>query len=53
MGENAFIAFGLAAMGIGWQQRLGSRVRRGRGLFRLLTLFSAARLAGELDFARA
>jgi adenine/guanine/hypoxanthine permease len=24
MGENAFIAFGLAAMGISWQQRLGS-----------------------------
>ena len=23
MGENAFIAFGLAAFGIGWQQRLG------------------------------
>src|SRR5512144_382029 len=24
MGENAFIAFGLAAFGITWQQRLGS-----------------------------
>ncbi|MEW5901828.1 MAG: NCS2 family permease [Acidobacteriota bacterium] len=24
MGENAFIAFGLAMMGIGWQQRLGA-----------------------------
>jgi len=24
MGENAFIAFGLAAMGISWQQRLGT-----------------------------
>jgi AGZA family xanthine/uracil permease-like MFS transporter len=24
MGENAFIAFGLAAMGIGWQERLGA-----------------------------
>lgn len=24
MGENAFIAFGLAAMGISWQQRLGA-----------------------------
>jgi AGZA family xanthine/uracil permease-like MFS transporter len=24
MGENAFIAFGLAVMGIGWQQRLGT-----------------------------
>jgi AGZA family xanthine/uracil permease-like MFS transporter len=24
MGENAFLAFGLAALGIGWQQRLGA-----------------------------
>jgi AGZA family xanthine/uracil permease-like MFS transporter len=24
MGENAFIAFGLAALGIGWQQRIGA-----------------------------
>ncbi|MGV3617702.1 MAG: NCS2 family permease [Fimbriimonas sp.] len=24
MGENAFIAFGLASLGIGWQQRLGA-----------------------------
>lgn len=24
MGENAFIAFGLAALGIGWEQRLGA-----------------------------
>lgn len=24
MGENAFIAFGLAALGIGWQERLGA-----------------------------
>ena len=24
MGENAFIAFGLAALGISWQQRLGA-----------------------------
>src|SRR4029434_6134913 len=24
MGENAFVAFGLAAMGIGWQLRLGA-----------------------------
>src|SRR5262249_11368643 len=24
MGENAFIAFGLAAMGVGWQLRLGA-----------------------------
>ena len=24
MGENAFIAFGLAALGVSWQQRLGT-----------------------------
>src|SRR5512137_674543 len=28
MGENAFIAFGLATMGIGWQQRLGTVSRQ-------------------------
>lgn len=36
MGENAFIAFGLAAMGIGWQQRLGTVFVAGV-LFLLLT----------------
>jgi AGZA family xanthine/uracil permease-like MFS transporter len=40
MGENAFIAFGLAALGLGWQQRLGT-VFVGGLLFLLLT---AARL---------
>lgn len=38
MGENAFIAFGLAAMGIGWQQRLGTVFVSG-ALFLLITLF--------------
>jgi AGZA family xanthine/uracil permease-like MFS transporter len=38
MGENAFIAFGLAAMGIGWQQRLGT-VFVGGALFLLITVF--------------
>ena len=38
MGENAFIAFGLAALGISWQQRLGS-VFLGGTLFVLLTTF--------------
>lgn len=37
MGENAFIAFGLAALGIGWQQRLGS-VFIGGLLFLVITL---------------
>jgi AGZA family xanthine/uracil permease-like MFS transporter len=37
MGENAFIAFGLAAMGIGWQQRLGTVFISGL-VFTLITL---------------
>ncbi len=37
MGENAFIAFGLAAIGIGWQQRLGI-VFVGGALFVVITL---------------
>jgi AGZA family xanthine/uracil permease-like MFS transporter len=37
MGENAFIAFGLAALGITWQQRLGA-VFWGGLLFAILTL---------------
>ena len=37
MGENAFIAFGLAAMGIAWQQRLGAVFVSG-AVFLLLTL---------------
>jgi adenine/guanine/hypoxanthine permease len=37
MGENAFIAFGLAAMGIGWPQRLGAVFVSG-ALFALITL---------------
>lgn len=37
MGENAFIAFGLAALGVTWQQRLGSVFVSGAA-FALLTL---------------
>jgi AGZA family xanthine/uracil permease-like MFS transporter len=37
MGENAFIAFGLAALGIAWQQRLGT-VFVGGLLFLLITV---------------
>lgn len=37
MGENAFIAFGLVALGIGWQQRLGAVFVSG-ALFLLVTL---------------
>lgn len=38
MGENAFLAFGLAAMGITWQQRLGAVFLSGTA-FLLLTVF--------------
>jgi AGZA family xanthine/uracil permease-like MFS transporter len=38
MGENAFIAFGLASLGIGWQLRLGAVFVSGL-LFVLITLF--------------
>ena len=37
MGENAFLAFGLLALGIGWQQRLGAVFIAGL-LFVILTL---------------
>ncbi|WP_395737204.1 NCS2 family permease [Prosthecobacter sp.] len=37
MGENAFIAFGLATLGIGWEQRLGAVFVSGV-LFLLITL---------------
>lgn len=37
MGENAFIAFGLVALGIGWEQRLGAVFVSG-ALFLLITL---------------
>ena len=37
MGENAFIAFGLAALGIGWEQRLGAVFVSGV-LFVIITL---------------
>jgi adenine/guanine/hypoxanthine permease len=38
MGENAFIAFGLAALGISWQERLGTVFVAGL-LFLILTIF--------------
>jgi len=40
MGENAFIAFGLATLGISWQQRLGTVFLAG-ALFLVLTLMRA------------
>lgn len=37
MGENAFVAFGLTALGIGWEQRLGAVFVSG-ALFLIITL---------------
>src|SRR5512138_1823354 len=42
MGENAFIAFGLAALGIGWQQRLGAVFVSG-AVFLLITVLGVRR----------
>jgi AGZA family xanthine/uracil permease-like MFS transporter len=46
MGENAFIAFGLAALGITWQQRLGAVFVSGVA-FALLTLVGLRRWLAE------
>jgi AGZA family xanthine/uracil permease-like MFS transporter len=49
MGENAFIAFGLAALGIGWQQRLGAVFLAGL-LFLAITLLGVRTwLAGAIS----
>jgi AGZA family xanthine/uracil permease-like MFS transporter len=49
MGENAFIAFGLAALGIGWQQRLGAVFLSGL-LFLAITLLGVRTwLAGAIS----
>lgn len=49
MGENAFIAFGLAAFGITWQQRLGVVFVSG-AIFLLITLIGVRTwLAGSLS----
>lgn len=51
MGENAFIAFGLAAMGISWQQRLGAVFISGV-LFFLLSIFRIRPwLAGAISYS--
>lgn len=46
MGENAFLAFGLAALGIGWQARLGAVFLAG-ALFLLLTWTGVRRWLAE------
>lgn len=43
MGENAFIAFGLASLGVSWEVRIGA-VFLGGVLFLLLTLFRVRQL---------
>lgn len=51
MGENAFIAFGLAAMGITWQQRLGAVFVSGL-LFLLLSVMRIRPwLAGAISYS--
>jgi AGZA family xanthine/uracil permease-like MFS transporter len=46
MGENAFLAFGLATLGITWQQRLGAVFVAG-ALFLLITLVGVRRRLAE------
>jgi AGZA family xanthine/uracil permease-like MFS transporter len=49
MGENAFIAFGLAAMGIGWQQRLGAVFVSGVGFLFITVLRLRSWLANSIS----
>jgi AGZA family xanthine/uracil permease-like MFS transporter len=49
MGENAFIAFGLAAMGITWQQRLGAVFVSGLGFAAITLLRVRAWLANSIS----
>src|SRR5213594_171581 len=49
MGENAFIAFGLAAMGIGWQQRLGAVFVSGVGFILITVLRIRSWLANSIS----
>ncbi len=49
MGENAFIAFGLAALGITWQQRLGAVFVSGAAFLVITLLGIRAWLAGSIS----
>jgi AGZA family xanthine/uracil permease-like MFS transporter len=51
MGENAFIAFGLAAMGIGWQQRLGAVFVSGVGFIVITALRLRSWLANSISLS--
>lgn len=49
MGENAFIAFGLAALGIGWEQRLGAVFVSGIGFILITVLRVRSWLANSIS----
>src|SRR5216684_3774598 len=49
MGENAFIALGMAAMGIGWQQRLGAVFVSGLGFIVITLLGIRSWLANSIS----
>jgi len=49
MGENAFIAFGLAALGITWQQRLGAVFVSGAAFALITVLGIRGRLANSIS----
>src|SRR5262245_14598920 len=49
MGENAFIAFGLAALGIGWQLRLGAVFVSGIGFLLITVLRVRSWLANSIS----
>lgn len=51
MGENAFIAFGLTAMGISWQQRLGAVFISGLLFFLLAVLKIRPWLASAISYS--
>jgi AGZA family xanthine/uracil permease-like MFS transporter len=49
MGENAFLAFGLATMGVTWQQRLGTVLVAGVGFAVLVLLGAGPKLASAIS----
>lgn len=51
MGENAFIAFGLAAMGIGWELRLGAVFVSGVGFILITALKIRSWLANSISLS--
>ncbi|MFB3893088.1 MAG: NCS2 family permease [Phycisphaerae bacterium] len=49
MGENAFIAFGMAAMGVAWQQRIGAVFVSGAAFLLLTVLHLRERLVSAIS----